>query len=317
MAEPVIRRYEEGDEEPILDLFRLAFGKPMTPAFWRWRFRENPAGPGEILLQWDGDVLAGHYAAIPTSVAVDGRNRRALLSMTTMVHPAYGGRGIFTTLADRLYTEAHSAGFDLVYGFPNSKSRHGFAAKLGWTDLGSVSALRGLTSTLPAKADLTTERGSSIPQDAERVMLVASETCLTRIPRTLEFMRWRYEMHPDQPYEFVSSRDAAGRLNGLAVVKVYRGGAEPVGHVIDIAALSKDALEGVLAGARSIFDESSAHIVESWLPAAGDAAGLLVARGHAWTDTETYFGYRSFSPTVSRSLSIDDWCLTMGDSDVF
>lgn len=49
-----IRAYQSGDEQKILDLFRLAYGGRELPLnFWEWRFRNNPAGAGVIELSWD------------------------------------------------------------------------------------------------------------------------------------------------------------------------------------------------------------------------------------------------------------------------
>ena len=53
-----LRNYKRGDEEAILDLFQICFGKPLSEDYWRWRFLENPFDPEPMIkLLWDQQKL--------------------------------------------------------------------------------------------------------------------------------------------------------------------------------------------------------------------------------------------------------------------
>ena len=104
-----LRPYAPGDEVAILRLFERSFGKPLSEAFWRWRFMDDPHGGPLIELAWDGHILAGHYAVSPMTVAIEGERCLASLSMTTMTDPDYRGQGLFGQLATRLYAAADRA----------------------------------------------------------------------------------------------------------------------------------------------------------------------------------------------------------------
>ena len=95
----------------------------MSLDFWNWRFRENPFSDKEMIsLMWDNDTLAGHYAVSPAAMIFDQQPALTALSMTTMTHPEYGGRGIFTQLANHLYDEIYREHqVKMVWGFPNMK----------------------------------------------------------------------------------------------------------------------------------------------------------------------------------------------------
>ena len=94
-----IRNYSSGDEQKILELFSLVFKKEMSLDYWKWRFLDNPERMTMIKLMWDGDLLAGHYALSPMRLLIGDDVVLSGLSMTTMIHPKYFGKGIFTKLA--------------------------------------------------------------------------------------------------------------------------------------------------------------------------------------------------------------------------
>ena len=231
MSELQIRRYQAGDETAIRALFKLAFGRAMSEPFWRWRFEENPAGSGEIILAWDGHTLAGHYAAVPVELSVRGQSLRALLSMTTMTHPGYTGRGIFTTLASNLYEQAVDD-YELVFGFPNGNSRNAFAKKLGWTDLGLMEALHGpVVINGDSRFESTAVEGLS----GEAASYVERDPIPSSVytKRTEAYLRWRYFDHPEETYRVIEVHRREGAIAGIAVVKVYGAVGGQVGHILE------------------------------------------------------------------------------------
>jgi len=134
----LVREYIPGDEQKILKLFNVVFGRKLDLRFWNWRFIENPYGKGIIRLMFDKGKLVGQYAVIPTPLWVKDKVHKAAFSMTTMTHPDYWGRGIFTELASEAYSYCKQSGIKVVFGFPNENSYHGFTKKLGWHGFGRV-----------------------------------------------------------------------------------------------------------------------------------------------------------------------------------
>ncbi|MDD4170411.1 MAG: GNAT family N-acetyltransferase, partial [Desulfotomaculaceae bacterium] len=141
MNELKVSPYRPGDEHEIIKLFKLVYGRDMSMSYWRWRFTDNPAGSHMIDLCWNGSILAGHYAVSPVVMSIGGKEYLTALSMTTMTHPDYRKRGIFTILARSLYRRLQDQGVALVWGFPNNNSYHGFMSKLDWFPLVQVPKL--------------------------------------------------------------------------------------------------------------------------------------------------------------------------------
>ena len=134
--------WKPGDEKGILELFEKVFGKPMESKgsslkHWQWEFIERPEKDTAIRLAWDEDRLVGQYAAGPVRLSVDGKEYLAALSYDTMTDPEYQGRGIFTTLANQLFSDLTEKGHHSIFGFPNGNSIYGFVKKLEWTRIGA------------------------------------------------------------------------------------------------------------------------------------------------------------------------------------
>ncbi len=116
----------------ILELFELSFGSTLNEDVWQWAYIDNVFGDPIVSLYYEDSLLVGHYAVIPYFLKSEEQICKAVLSMTTMVHPNFRGRGFFTSQAQEVYDVCKERNFDLVFGFPNKNSTHGFEKKLDW-----------------------------------------------------------------------------------------------------------------------------------------------------------------------------------------
>lgn len=149
----------------------------LTENVLRWQYQQNPLGHALGFSAWDGNEVVGHYAAIPISAEVNGRHELGLLSLNTATHPSYGGRGLFTRLAENTYRRAVDAGFGFVIGVSNSASTHGFVHRLEFQNVGKLMALIGVG----------------------RLSKPASNVCQFRRMWTPETINWRLS-HPQRTY---------------------------------------------------------------------------------------------------------------------
>ncbi len=309
-----IRPWRPGDEIAIIALFETVFARPMTPAFWRWRFLDHPAGGPLIMLAWDGDRLAGHYAASHAPLSVEGEALAAALSMTTMTHPDYRGRGLFEALGGALYEQLSAQGFAAVWGFPNTMSHLPFRGKLGWFDVCDVATMTlDLTQRAAPAAD---RRGVTLAQtDARFGALSARLARQTPIGglRDAPTLAWRIDRNPVNRYRLFALEDG-DEIAGYAVPKAYGAAAADLVELrADGDAAGKLLLEAVIA---TIASEGVRHLHAWRLP--HDAQRLVFERaGFAAGAPVTYFGGRTFG---SRCAALDDlrrWRLSMLDSDIY
>lgn len=89
-------------------------------------FLNNPSGKVISFGAFVNDTMVANYSCIPKKMLIDGRVVNGLLSMATVTHPDYRGRGLFKTLAKMTYDKAKEDGYEFVIGVANANSFHGF-----------------------------------------------------------------------------------------------------------------------------------------------------------------------------------------------
>jgi GNAT superfamily N-acetyltransferase len=301
------------DIEESLQLFKLVYGRTMSERFYRWRFIDNPFGPPMVSLLWDGETLAGHYSVSPTRAMVDSQPQLAAQSMTTMTHPSYRNRGVFTILAEHLYDRMADLGARMVWGLPNTQSHYGFTQKLKWKDVGLIATMTQLVG--PG------ERGGSIDEgrtNGPAVTDLFERSVDGRIFPSIKdeaYIRWRYVDHPEQQYRLFglpSSDDV------LFVTKDYE---TPQGMALEVVdylyarqpPLFSAAMRGLLDWAR----ERRYAMVRTWMSMADPAFLHLEKLGFAPREPIAYFGGRALGAfeLPADSWSERRWCVTMGNSD--
>lgn len=316
-----VRPYQPGDEHHIIALFATAFRRPMTEAYWRWRFIDNPLRQTLVQLCWDGNLLAGHYALTPTILLRHGVEERSGFTGTTMTHPAYRGRGMFTALADALFARVAAEGYTTVWGFPNDQSHRLFIARAAWHD---VCVLPQLVLDNPVDAFREVSDGAIAASGvftaahAEAIRTAAASYAL-QVAKTPAYLEWRYRMHPASSYDvFHGPRD--GGAQSFVVCKRYAPpGAS--GAVIDCVEwwIPNDAnvMRPFLASVvRHYAQAGPVARIACWMPLHDPRHRTLESVGFQLREPVTYLCARSFTDDRA-TYDPRSWMLTMGDSDVF
>jgi GNAT superfamily N-acetyltransferase len=131
------RAYREGDEEKIYELRRAVRPsdnreRDLWLRWWRWMYRENPAGEGLIrLAEADGRVVAQHMM-VPLRLLVNGQTVTACMGMEAMTHPDYRRQGLFNRLTREVFDDAAVRGIEIQTGMPNELSGAQYAKINGW-----------------------------------------------------------------------------------------------------------------------------------------------------------------------------------------
>lgn len=313
----IIRSYQPGDESAITDLFQSVFGRPMSAAYWRWRFASNPTGETVIDLAWMNGQLVSHHAVSPVSVWIGQREHLSGLSMTIMTHPAYQGRGLFTALAERVYARTADRAMAMVWGFPNLMSHRGLVCYLDWEDIYEVPTFRrilhGNSTSMPRPSAHVTELESFDARFNHLWKEVRNEhRVITK--RDLEYLDWRYGANPQHEYTVLGYL-REDQLLGYAVCKVYRNDVDLVDLLSVEDTISLDLVYEV--GRRAL--EKEARAINLWLNVSSSLHRELEKLGFRNGAPVTYFGARVLKPELDVEVVRDfrNWYLTMGDSDVY
>ncbi len=132
----LIRKFRPSDIDGVIKLLNIVFGHNRTIEWWKWKYELNPNGfygeEGDIWVAEADNEIVGHYAIISESLKFNSKIITVAQSVDTAVHPDYRRRGIFTSLANKVYADAKNR-YDFIYGFPSEMAYKGFI-KLGWKD---------------------------------------------------------------------------------------------------------------------------------------------------------------------------------------
>lgn len=197
-----IRRVEAYRERlsSYVQLFRACFPKAyhLDESYLQWLYAENPEGYVVGYDAWYGDRLAAHYVCIPTQMKLLGVIRTGLLSLNTATHPDFQGKGLFTRLAEQVYSSAAREGYEFIYGVANANSTPGFVRKLGFSQLGQLDAKIGI--------------GPVLRRDSHSKSGTESDSSFSR-SWTDQSLKWRVQ-NPKNPVSV--AKDAAGNLYAYA-----------------------------------------------------------------------------------------------------
>ena len=215
-----IRDFSQGDVAAILELFELVFKKPMSQKYWNWRFQDNPAGKHLIKLMWNENKLVGHYAVSPVFMNIDNEKVLTALSMSTMTHPDFGGRGVFKDLSISLYDLLENQrNVKSIWGFPNGNSHYGFIKNLNWKDIAVLHTLTLEASNwLPALSDSINEVNDFEPYHVA-ILKETTNDFKIKVDRNLEYLNWRYTNNPSNKYTIFEFKNEG--LTQFLVTKLY------------------------------------------------------------------------------------------------
>jgi GNAT superfamily N-acetyltransferase/lipocalin len=334
----------------ICALYEQVFEMPLSLARWHWQYINNPTGKIALLLAvGEAGELAGQYALSPLILKVNNHTTLATLSLDTMVHPAYRGQGMFTKLAQDLYGKMAQMGVDLIYGFPNEQSHHGFIKNLQWIDLyqtlplwvrplnfstvvkkvfrsdlltalGAPLASLGYSVVFQtARASTTVRQVTAFDERADQLWEQAKGRAPIMVQRDQRYLNWRYPQHPDYRYTlFISER--GDELLGYGVLSTQTVAGMSAAFIVDLLATSST-VEQDLIGAMLNFAHRERFDVANALMPPGHAGSLrrcgFIPLPKQLFPQELHLGVRNLTHRFSDNLLHDarNWYITWGDHD--
>jgi len=263
----VIRKYKDGDEKAILDLYKIVFRSEMTLDHWQWKYKNNPAGPSFVILAEVNGKLVGHFALLSRLFKVGQQVVLGALSVDTMVHPDYRRQGMHIVMGKQACELATQEKVQFTYGFSNGLSHRNANIKLGFKGIynggiplwvkplntnniiknrfvsnqilvklgGSISKL-GINLFYPQiKIDTPyhIRRLSNFDEQNDNLWDRFSKDFSILVVRDSKYSNWRYINHPQNPYTIYSA-DHDGSLLGIIVIRFLDQIGLKSGFVVDL-----------------------------------------------------------------------------------
>ncbi|MDE3816058.1 GNAT family N-acetyltransferase [Sinorhizobium meliloti] len=309
------RFFRPGDESAITKLFHTVFDKPMSPAAWNWRYLHHPAGAAKVMLAFCGDKLVGHYAANSAPLSVGGSEISAALSMTTMTHPDFRGRGLFEKTANKLYECLPELGVAAVFGFPNAAVHALRQIKVGWRDIYEVPTLKLDLRTVSKlrKADPAVVQVDHIDDRFDAFFRVVG----TKLPvcgvRNAAVLTWRLDQNPENLYTRLVLSEG-NEISGYAITKNF--GVDTT-DLVELRCADNATARALLSTVIARASSAGHTQVSTWCLPQEAHRLVLESVGFKAEAPITYFGGRTFQPISSDLFDSRLWRLSMLDSDLY
>jgi len=325
------RAYRPGDEAQLLPLYPLAFqGLQRSPAYWAWKFRENPAGDELIVVEEAGGAIVGLLAGLHARVHVAGRLATFSQATDIMVDPRLrrGLRraGLYIGMVAAFMDAAQANGVALLFGLPNQDSDRVSQAVFGWQNLHQVTRVvrRVEGAERPAAGFLARLRYEVRPverldggiEDLWERCCPALRLATVRDGRYLD---WRYLRCPHVGYRVCVAWDRwRSRAAGLAVLRFGWEG-QPLCGIVDwlVPRGESGAAAALLTYAIGEARRAGMAEVAAWFPPEGAEQHWFLARGFTAEPTRYPLVARALAPDLALDWVARHWYYTMGDSDIF
>jgi GNAT superfamily N-acetyltransferase len=342
-----IDRYRPEDRRAVDLLFRRVFGNDAADASrlrWDWQYARNPYNPPDGPLIWiarEGTAIVGQCAAMPVRVTVAGRETEAAWGTDVMVAPERQRQGLGETL---FRTWDRSVGAALGLG-PSESSLQLFH-KLQWPDIGVLPcfvkpltrralrrptwpvAANRLVSAIASPVVRVVARSRPLRAEARAIHRfddratdlwerVAPKLAFS-VRRDARYLNWKYVSPPHVRYSIVGV-EREGRLDGYAVYRHMHESRGRVTLLVDFLADPDDAA-GFKTLLRWTDREARAADSDKIRAYALHASFRRLIRRSGFFQVRSSVRFvakiNAFDPPSDFYRDLDDWHVTIGDSDL-
>ena len=252
------------DEE--LERYRKCFsenGSEKSIELLKWFHQGNLPQLQSIYYAIDksNNQIAAIYTYLPVIMKCMDKTVIAMQSFDTLTDYRHRSKGLFIKLATRLEKEESLKNNELVYGFPNENSVHGFVKKLKFTYFGEVPFLIKplrisyvLKRLLRQKAEdnnkeinykmeiplkISLKNNSSIVsinefgEDYDLLWEKIAPKIKIGVNRDAKYMNWRYIAKPDENYSRYGFYEE-GILKGIVIFTLKNKHNGKIGYLMEI-----------------------------------------------------------------------------------
>jgi GNAT superfamily N-acetyltransferase len=323
-----IEEYKDEHKKDVFKLFEKVFGKKMTDEYWDWRYNNEEFGKPIRYLMWDKQKLVGHYVVHPIPLKISQDIEKNLFSLSVMTDPNYRGKGIFPKLAKIIYENAGRLGYKLVIGFPNTKSYKIHFEKIDWVNFGNMIEFYKNIDSLISISNNTKITISQIYEFDERInqiWLKNKDNFKFLIPRTKEYLDWRFSKYPKFQFENYPQTEYFKFLiennSEPTAYFIFKKFGKDIGHIVDFFGdLNQNIFKKMVEFVINFSYDKKINQLSCWIPfKLKDDVNLIFNQlGFQQKSSETYFGIHFLTKELDKDvIKKEKWFLTMSDSDVF
>lgn len=209
----IVKQASINDIPNIVELLKLSLGESVvekSSTIWNFKHVDNPFGPSHVLVATDNETFVGVRALMKWNWQLKNQVWVAYRAVDTATHPDFQGKGIFKNLTLNALDDVQENQETFVFNTPNDKSRPGYL-KMGWVVVDSLpiaivpTILYIFQKTIINTNQIETNRLKELCEIHNKVL---SENNAIFTPKSVSYLKWRFENNPMQKYKIVSTNDS-------------------------------------------------------------------------------------------------------------
>jgi GNAT superfamily N-acetyltransferase len=221
------------DFDNCIRLLKLGHTNDFDSKRFEWLHVKNALAPSRIAVAEHEGAIIGVYAVIKKNVLFNGIKYIAGRDIDPVVHPDFRGKGIFSQLIDYGFNSFHE--IDFFFNFANDLSKTGFLNK-GWREIGRLKDYIyqvGYDNQYSFQFCLywicrinysATNRDNFCELSLDKITdNLDGLSCFSSnrfcVQRDIEYIRWRYDMHPFNTYKYIVALDK-NEVTKIAIVRI-------------------------------------------------------------------------------------------------
>lgn len=304
-----LRRIQEFQE-----LFMYCFNKEVSKEFLIWRYIKNPLDELLINVALDNNKIVANYSVSPYTIYIDGKLEKAALSMTTMTHPDYRGKGLFPKLATDLYKRMEEYNYIAVTGFPNNNSHSIFVEKLNWNNIYEIPTMKLDLSRINKSNSLiciSVVNDNNFSLDYSK--LINNKKNKIKVYKDLNYLKWRFKDNPANKYvNYVILEN-----NYVVSSIITKSFSKSESDIVEVNSLDDFSSKRLLEYIIDIEKGNGKKYINMWCHLNSTTHGMVEKIGFVNTEPISYFGVRYIKSNISNLSNYNNWDIQMGDSDIY
>lgn len=295
------------------NLYELCFNLSTSIEAIEWRYLNNPMNDLFVCMAFEENKLVANYSVSPTLLTYDGEDIPAVLSLNTMTHPDYIGKGLFVELATKVYNFAYEKGYKLVFGFPNKISNRTFINRLNWHDIYEIPMLElNLENSTQIQPDKNIIYDNMFENDYSNFQIKDN---IFKIKKDKRYLKWRYYNNPDIDYFNIIDLNSDKTVDGYIIYKEYKDKI----NIVDYSFLTIDVADKLVQQIKYIAVKLNKKYISTWAKLENPFHLLLEKNAFSNATPITYFGANFFNVSDKNfyGYNYSNWEIYLADDNSF
>ena len=342
-----IRKYRDGDEKQIRKLRGITLSGAKNNQWWKWFYKNNPAGPAIIWVAEADNKIIGHAAHVPIRMKIGNQESIGALGVDSMTHPEYQRQGILKKLQEKISESSVEHGICFSVGTCLSQimpiykklqiieicDQHLLMKVTSWGMLlkrrfripyflgnifGYIWEFITNHTSLTDNSNIEIDQIFTFEKSINEFWQKASIQKEIMVIRDMEYLNWRYCENPQEDYRiFVAKREED--IIGYMVLKLDK--IDPTrGCIMDLLTLPNNniVIEALIRKAIPYFKDNGVLIISCFMLPDTQYYQILKKLGFFRWNSDLHFDIDIYNQKLSEEFVTNpkNWYFVRGDTDV-